>query len=618
VKEDLLPYYERELSFLRHLGKEFAERHPRAAGHLMLEGDVCEDPHVERLIDAFAFLTARIHRKLDDEFPEIAEAFLGILYPHLLRPIPSMSVVAFTVDPDDTNFTARYAIPRHTELLTRTVGGVACRFRTAYPVDLWPLRVAEARVEPVERSPFLKRAGDAVAVVRLRLECLRDLTFDAIGVDRLRFFLSGDGPTVNTLYELLCNNVQAIAVSGRPGADGGAALPADSLRPVGFAPEEALLDYDARSFRGYRLLFDYFALPEKFLFLDLVGLDRADVRRCGRSVELAFLLSPFERAERFDLLQRTVDADTFRLGCSPVVNLFKQRADPIRLEERAIEHRVVPDQRRERALEVYSVDAVRRVRTTAQREIISEIAPFFSIRHGTQPDERLFWYTTRRPAFRKDDDGTEVYIALAQPDLTPATPSDDTLTLELTCTNRDLPAKLPFGGPQAGLVSDDCLSVEGAPLVSAVRFLRKPTAPLRPPLGRGVMWRLISHLSLNHLSIVEAGREALLEILSLYNLSGASAIRKEIEGVSRVVSRPDIARLGWAGKTTFCRGIEVTLEFDEDKYSAGGVFLFASVLERFLPLYAAINSFTRLVLVTRQREKVVKRWQARAGEGPLL
>lgn len=210
------------------------------------------------------------------------------------------------------------------------------------------------------------------------------------------------------------------------------------------------------------------------------------------------------------------------------------------------------------------------------------------------------------------DTGTDVYLSLVDLNFNPTLPAAETLLVSATCTNRDLPARLPFGGEQGDF------QVEGGSAVSRIRCLRKPTPTLRPPQQRGAMWRLISHLSLNHLSLVEGGREALLEILSLYNFSSSPAIRKQIAGITGVSSEPAIAKVGPVNRQAFVRGTRIHLEFDEEELVGAGVYLMAAVLERFFGLYCAVNSFTQLVVRTRQREKVLATWPPRAGDAILV
>jgi type VI secretion system protein ImpG len=287
--DPLLPYYERELTFLRQMGAEFASKYPKIAGRLLLEADKSEDPHVERLIQAFAFLASRIHHKLDDEFPEITDALLGVLYPHYLAPIPSMSIAQFVLDPDQGKLTAGHHIPQGSMLYSQSVNGSPCRFRTCYPVTLWPLEVASARFDAPDRvSPSPK----AAAVIRLELRCLGGISFADLELNSLRFFLHGESPLVYALYELLFNNtcqVQFRPLDDQKGVKP-VVLPARCLTTVGFGPDEGVLPYTPRSFLGYRLLQEYFAFPEKFLFFDLGELDRAVRARFRSGVEVLLFL----------------------------------------------------------------------------------------------------------------------------------------------------------------------------------------------------------------------------------------------------------------------------------------------------------------------------------------
>lgn len=602
--DPLLPYYERELTFLRQLGAEFASKYPKVAGRLLLEADKSEDPHVERLIQAFAFLAARIHHKLDDEFPEITDALLGVLYPHYVAPIPSMSIAQFVLDPDQGKLTSGHQIPRGSMLYSQSVNGSPCRFRTCYPVTLWPLEVASARFDVPDR---ISPAPKAAAVIRLELRCLGGTSFADLTLNSLRFFLHGESPLVYALYELLLNNtcqVQFRPLDEQKGAKP-IVLPARCLTPVGFGPDEGLLPYTPRSFLGYRLLQEYFAFPEKFLFFDLGELDRAVRARFRTGIEvLLFLDKPLR-------LEQPISADTFRLGATPIANLFEQIAEPIRVTHAETEYRVVPDVGRQQATEVYSIESVTSVSPHLSEPLIFE--PFYSFKHAAEREQQqAFWHTTRRPSTRKGDSGTEVYLALVDLNFRPTVPAVETLTLHVTCTNRDLPGRLPFGGERGDL------ELEGAAPLSRIRCLKKPTETIRPPLRRGAQWRLISHLALNYLSISEGGRDALQEILKLYDFSDSPVIRQQIAGITKVASRRVIGRpasMPWNG---FCRGIEISIEFDEDRYVGSGVFLFASVLEKFFGLYGSLNSFTQLIATTKQREEPVKRWLPRAGEQILL
>jgi len=606
MKDALLDYYEDELAFMRQMAGEFSEKYPKVAGRLLLGPNESEDPHVERLIEAFALLSGRVRHKLDDEFPEITEALLDVLYPHYLTPVPSQAIAQFQLDPSQSA-TAATLVPPGTAIHSKPNSGDICSFRTCYPVTLWPLRVTGASVAAAGRFASAGASADASTVIRIEMECLGGLRFGALPIDSLRFYLNGESAAIHKLYEFLFLNAQRVSLHSKDGA-AKAILPASSLRQVGFTTTEGILPYSDRSFLGYRLLQEYFSFPEKFFFFDLIGLDRFAKSDFGSKFEILISLKEPEQKDRLAALEQNVGADTFQLGCTPIVNLFERIAEPIRLSQTKTEYRIIPDQHRQTSTEIYSVDHVASIASYLDEPRTYE--PFYALRHGRQDDaHKRFWHAHRRPSFRKHDQGTEVYISLVDLDFNPALPPVEMLSLRVSCTNRDEASHLKLTGEFGEL------QAEGVALVRT-RCLRKPTQTLRPPLRRGAQWRLISHLSLNHLSIVEKGKEALQEILRLYDFSGDAAIRKQIAGITDVTSRSCVSRVGSETGVAFCRGTDVTIEFDEDQYVGTGVFLLSSVLHRFLGLYSALNSFSRLSV--RTQKGVLKQWPPLAGEQILL
>ena len=613
MRDDLLLYYERELTYLRDLGGEFARKYPKIASRLVLEPDKCEDPHVERMLEGFAFLAARVHLKIDDEFPEITDALLSILYPHYLRPIPSMSVVQFHVDSEQVNPETGFKIGRGAVLNSRPVGGAPCKFRTCYDTTFWPVSVAAAAWTAPDRLQPPMKAADAAGALRLELKCAGSTVFKKLSMNSLRLHLSGESNLTHTLYELLCNNCTRIVVrdpsprSKIPPLT----LGPEALRPGGFGEDEGMLPFTRRSFAGYRLILEYFCFPQKFFFFDLVGLDRLRAAGFEDRAEIVFLISPFERAERRETLETGVTATTFRTDCVPVVNLFPQTAEPILLDQRSYEHQVVPDVSQRNATEVFSIDSVVSVDTTSGDTFGFE--PLYSFRHRSQRGaSEAFWHAVRRPSGRRGDEGTDLFISLVDLSGRLARPGLEALTVRTTCTNRDLPSRLPFGN-EAG-----DFELEGAAPIKRIVALIKPTDTLRPPLEKHARWRLISALSLNYLSLVEGGAEALHEILRLYNFTGSAYVEKQIDGIVGLHSNRHFARVQSENGVAFARGTLAEMTFDEEQFAGGGVYLFAAVLEYFLGLYVGMNSFSQLVARTLQRREALKRWPPRAGQRVLI
>lgn len=610
--DDLLPYYEREMSHLRFLGQEFARDYPKIASRLQLEEDNCEDPHVERMIEAFAFLSARIHRKLDDDFPEIIQAFLEVLYPHYLRPTPSFSIVEF--DPGrKSNLTAPYDISRHTELQSHPVDGTVCRFRTCYDVTVWPLRITRGAFSLLERSVFNGHDKDWVAQLTLGVELFQNVQLPKLGLDRLRLFIDGESTLMYHLYELLFNNVARASVIVHDGQrERELRLPPDALKPVGFQPEEGLIDYSERSFIGYRLLHEYFIFPDKFMFVDITGLQRALAGIDAERFEIRIAFSNYEQNDRLVRLVQNVGPNTFKLGCTPVANLFSQRAEPIKLTHTRPEYAVVPDVRHQHGVEIIAIDRVMRVKKAGRHDEVTACHPFFEPRGSdVEREHQSYWLTRRVHTARASVEGTDLYLRLVDRELELLDASSDTLSLTLTCSNRDLPQMMSFGNAHGDF------SLSQAQAISAIRCLRKPTEPMRAALGKGMIWQLVSHLSLNHMSLVSNGHEALLEMLSLYNYRNTLATRKQINGITHIESAPVLHRIGHP-RPNFVRGTGITLEMDESQFTGGGIFLFGMMLDHFFGQYCSVNSFTQLTLRSRQRERSIVTWSPRSGEQPLV
>ncbi|MCU0577719.1 MAG: type VI secretion system baseplate subunit TssF [Desulfobacterota bacterium] len=599
MDDTLLQYYERELTFIREMGAEFAKKYPKIAGRLQLEADKCEDPHTERLIEAVALLCGRIHRKIDDDFPEITESLFHIIYPHYISPIPSMTVVRF--DPvRQTIPPTGYRVEKGSQLYSKPVGGTACQFSSAYPAVIWPLEVTGAGL----RDPKRLREGSQQALW-IQLKTFNSLSLSQLGFESLRFYLNGSHQHMFLLYELLFNNVTAIEAetTGNDGKTRIIPLPNNAIRPVGLDPDEVMIPASPRSFPGYLTLFEYFCFPEKFLFFDLTGLDRVRDLARGDTLDIWIYL---DRPAKQGLV---VNAETFCLNAAPAVNLFKKIAEPIRVERQLTEYRVIPDMRRQDATEVYYIERVVSTLPSAPGKTF-EIKPFYSLRHHLEEDEERtsFWHMNRRLSGRKGDNGTEVYLCFADLDFHPADPGVEILTVHTVCTNRDMPARLPFGDPSGDF------SLETAGPVSKISCLVKPTPVRRSGLRGALQWRLVSHLSLNYLSLVQGGEGALQEILRLYDFEDTPSTAQQIEGIVKVSPEHVTRRIG----RSFCRGIHVGITFDEDKFVGAGLFLFASVLERFLAQYVSVNSFTQLEVKTLQRKEVLKKWPPRNGNRILI
>lgn len=610
MSDELLPYYEKELAFIRQLGAEFADRHPKVAGHLKVSEQSVEDPHVSRLIEAFAYLNARVQHKLDDDFPELSDAMLGVLFPHYQRPLPSMSIVQ--LQPAE-ELDSPYLLQRDAVIETQAVHGQPCTFSSCYPVEILPVTVASANMAGLPFvAPGANEVKGAAAIINIRLKTnSNEVSFADLRPEKLRFYLKGQGQHVNPLYEMLNKDCLNVVLAKSEEDTRPVFLGKDAIQAVGFTEEEGLLPYPAASFVGYRLLTEYFAYPEKFLFIDIEHVAEAIPPDADNEINLYIYL-----ANSSVELEHNINEDTFALHCTPVINLFKQIAEPISLDHTQHEYLVTPDSRHPLGMEVYSIDGVKT--STPEGEITSHF-PIYGTNHdAANNDYNVYWHSTRRSASlgtHTRDNGSDVFISLVDPQFNPDHADDRTLEIDLTCSNRDLPAQLPFGKDQPKLHF-----VDEAPPVKNIKCLMQPTATIRPPLRDHARWRLISHLNLNHLSLTGTGNTtaALKEILRLYDFKDSSISRAIIQSISQLRTAPVSAPITLNDRTAICRGTEIYIEIDESLLAGNSPYLLVNVLERFFALYCSINSFTRVIATLKGKEGILKQCPPRVGEKVLL
>ncbi|MFC0252269.1 type VI secretion system baseplate subunit TssF [Massilia consociata] len=613
--EQLLPYYESELGYLRRNLREFAERYPRIAGRLLISGEVCEDPHTERMIESFALLNARIAKRLDDDYPEFTEALFEVLYPHYLRPFPSCSIARMDAGGAATQGAGASVVARGTQLNTRPVRGAACSFRTVYPVSVAPLAITAANFSAIIDAPeAVQLPGTASSSISLTLACTAEQgTLAQLALPLLRVFIDGEPSFCAALRDALF--MRSVAAYVEAGGNGRwHALPAIPVRAVGFDEDEAVIDFPARSHAAYRLLTEYFCFPEKFNFfdIDLAALAAAappDARTLTLHLALAGLRSDSNLARMLG----TLSTNNVLLGCTPVVNLFRQRGEPIRMTHTTASYAVVADARRAFAYEVYAIDSLTLMRQTPQGETLVQFRPFYSLRHAQTPEDAGHYYAVRRDESLVDKSpGFETQVTIVDIDFDPAEVETDTLNIELTCTNRDLPALLSYGQPGGDLF------LEGGSSVRAIAFLRKPTRSCRFASGNKAHWRLISHLALNHLSLAEGGVEAFREMLALYDLPRSPSSQRQIGGIRAIAQRPTTAWLAGNPFACLVRGVQVRLSIDEEAFVGSGIHAFAQIVERFLALYVHANSFTQLVVVSHKTGEELLTCTPRSGDLSLL
>jgi type VI secretion system protein ImpG len=622
----LLRYYNRELQHLNEMGAEFAKEFPKIAGRLGMESLPVADPYVERLIEGFAFLAARVQLKIDSEFPRFTQSLLELVYPHYLPPLPSMAVVQFAPLLEEGSLVDGFRLLRDTSLRSNIGGGdkTACEFRTGQDVTLWPIEVTEAKYFGTAgglATIGITRLDKVRAGIRLRLRTTGGAAFDQLPLDQLLFYLKGTGTPqlVARLYEQLLGNALGFVIRPKGGAQSWLDYHDGSeIESVGFDRSQALLPPVLRTFEGYRFLQEYFAFPGRFLFIGFRGL-RPSIRKCSSTeIEIVVLLN-----RRDAELENVLDKEHFALNCAPVVNLFPKRMDRIHLGYNQHEYHVVADRTRPMDFEVWSVSEVQGFGAGTQPE--KTFLPFYACHNRSSSTDAAF-YSVHREARRLSSGqkergarssylGSETYISIVDSNHAPYQTSLRQLGVHGVCTNRDLPLHMPLGR-----TSTDFTLETGAP-VESVRCIAGPTKP-RPTAAQGeTTWRLINHLSLNYLSLVDApgggGADAIRSLLELYADTNDPVMRRQIEGVKSVSSRPVNRRIPTSGPITFGRGVEIAVTCEEAAFEGVGAFLFGTVLKEFFAKYVSINSFTETVLNSTERGEVM-RWRPTLGQAQIL
>ena len=620
----LLEYYNRELLFMREMGAEFARTYPRIAARLGVDGIECSDPYVERLLEGVAWLAARVQLKIDARHPEFTQHLLEMVYPQFLSPTPSCALVEFAPDFKDPALEAGLIIPRGSALQTQVARGerTACEFRTAQNVTLWPLTVTEAKY--ISGSGALATQGIAVdskvrAAIRLRFKVSTGIKLAALPLDSLTFYLKATPDIASKLHEqVLANCVGFWMRSTQPGATVHFRA-ATSVEQMGLSDEEALLPVTKLAFQGYRLLREYFAFPERFLYFRLRDLLEGVKTFEGDEFEIYIGLNRIQTS-----LENALDSSQFRMYTAPVINLFAKESDRIHVTPFEVEHHVLPDRNRPMDFEVFSIERLTGVGTGGENQV--EIAPFYAVSHRTASSAERAYYTVQRrqrlysnrqvqDGARASYIGSECFVSVVDTKNRQWTGDFRQLDIQTLCTNRDLPIQISMGKGKTDFVLD------GAAPLEAIRCIAGPTYPRPSPAFGDTAWKLISHLTLNYLSLADtnpqSGAELLREMLSLYTDSNEVSLNRQIDGVRNIAHRAVVRRIPIKGPISYGRGLEIDITMDDNAFEGTGILLLGSVLERFFPRYVSMNSFTQLRLLSQKRGEV-KQWPVRLGNRQIL
>ena len=612
-----LEFYESELRHLYEIAWEFAQSHERVGSRLALAPDGCGDPYVKFLLEGVAFLTARIQRQLDDAFPAFTRHLLEMVLPEATAPTPSMLVVGCEPDHRLGDLQSGYPVPAGTRLLSRLGphSDTRCTFVTAHAVELWPLALTSldylgqaelARFTGAGRKP-------AKSGLRLRLETPEGVAMATLALDRLPVFLPAAG-LGHQLFQALVGHAQGLVMVDPADDRVLASGPAGSIQPLGFSAEEALLPRPTRTFDGYRLLREYFAFAERFLFVAFTDLAQGVRRASADRLDLVVLLD-----REFQALERALDPRHAVLFATPAINLFERRAGPVQLDRQRVDQHVMVDRLHDHDYEIYRIDRVEGYGGGVERTFL----PFFGAAPGAGGDG--FFTIERRPrplAHQRRLRGTgprstgytgeDVYLNLVDRETRPWPEALDRLLVRCLCTNRDLPLHMPLEVGASHFTADI-----GAPL-AAIRRLAGPTSP-GPALATGrVAWDAVRQLGLNYQSLVDAeaggGVESLRRLLHLPARNAAA--EADADALRAVTTERIVRPLPLPGPLTFARGQAIALTFEASAFRAGSAFLLGAVLEAFFARYLPINGLVETEIHTLEQGSIM-RWPTRLGTLPL-
>ncbi|WP_183085248.1 type VI secretion system baseplate subunit TssF [Trinickia fusca] len=606
--DDLLPFYERELASLRHSMKEFAARHPGAATRLAITGEHSDDPHVERMLQSFALLAARIEAKIEDDYPEFTEGMLEVVFPQYLRPFPSCSIAQFDVGNLFETLTEPKVVPRATTFLAKSGG---YQFRSAYEVTLAPLSIEAAGYLRTAAAPSgVSLPQDTSGLLSITLRSLPGNERSAFAADKLRLYVSGAREAVAaTLDGLLLHAASAFVEADRSGR--WKPLARGPISPVGFEDTEALLDTAISVTSAFRLLMEYSAFPEKFDFVDI---DLKALKQAAGSCERLTLHLAIANvhADSWPAIQMArLTAESLKLFCTPVVNLFCCQAQSIETRAGVDVYSIVPDGKSGATVadtEIYSIDRVRRIEPARE----TTIQPFWSLMHGSSA--RLtgpYWVARRNGQVALKTPGLETEFALVDLDGMPAATEMDALALDLTCTNRNLPAVMRIEAPEGDL------EIQGVELKCPITLLCAPTESIRPPCTDDALWRIVGHLSTHPIQLSQGGLEDLKRLFGQFAALSATPAR-HLEGLTNLSCRSSMEWIVMAPCPAFVRGLGITLTLDEQAFAGQSVSTFIDLMDRFFAPYAPTNSFIKLTVVSRRTGADIRRCEPRQGQVPLL
>ena len=584
---DLMDYFTRELEYLRRAGKDFGKKYPQVASKLDLRESESLDPHVERLIESFAFLSARVRRDIDRDYSQIANGVLEKFCPSLLQPIPSLTVAHLTPNSKLGKITSPLKIPRHSRLEARSDAGQICTFRTVWDLFFIPLQVVNTSFDEDEN-------------IFLHLQTIQGSDLSELQIPTLDFHINADWKMISQLQENLINKLRSVTILDQTGKL--IECSKDIVQFKGFDEEELALPLPHGGQPAYCLLQEYFAFEKKFHFITLKNLNLNSFS--GNKLILKF---------NFSVLPKKLKALTEKnliLNCVPIINLFSKISEPIKLSDRKIDQLLIADKKNDSYTEIHSIESITISEPGGSNT--RKIKEFSAVTEGQDSfdseGDDLLWIARREKSLRKDVTGSDIFFSLVEKNLSSEIIKNATAYANLLCTNRRICEQIP---------ANSRFDAEGITDGIQVRSLYEPSAQRDPSFDGGSIWQLTSLLTLNHYSLV-AGDTGIHQIREMLNLFSTGNLRdfEQIRGIKSLVANESVRRIQKQSWRTFCTGVSVSIEIERDAFVGSSLILFTLVLAKFFSLYTTVNSFVCLS-ITCENEKLVE-WAPMSGTQEYL
>ncbi len=593
IDKEQLAYYERELQYLREKGKDFSRKHPKVANTLGLSPDDSTDPQVERLIESFAFLTGTLQRKYDDQFPQVSQAFLSVLYPQLIAPIPPMSIAHFSLDPSKGKSTTGQKIPRETELYINSEEGVPCRFRTAYDLTLWPLSVEDAVIEPSATYNFHGQFSPYPYLLRLNLKSLAK-HIKEYEINDLCFYIDADHFISNWLFECLFLRDSSYAILNPKTKEKRIIKAENAIKRVGFSLDESVLPEFPQASPSFNILQEYYALPQKFMFFRLC---ETIFKHCD---EEAHVLIPL--ASHDDTLKKNlqINKNTIKLGCTPIINLFSHITDPIDFNKHSLFYPLIADVQKQRYMEIHSISEV--YQTTRSARDVKKVSPYFSYDHGDIVDGQTYFYHSQLTD-ASGMPGTNTEMSFVNLNFKRDTPVHETIYARTLCTNRDLASFITAGSELSGM----------NPLpVSSIKALFQPTPSVYNPGGGNYHWQLISQLTTDFIILGSKDRETAVKVVkeavNVFKRQVSNAMMTDGSDIIDFQSKDIVRRIGRDAWRGFLNGAGYHVTFSEASFAKKDVLLFSAVLNTYFRNFSYTVSFSELNIHNPSQKEIWKTW----------